>query len=270
MRRYNKLHLLCLILATLVLTAAGPLYGEVKMLPSTLSYKASHASSPPVKVLFKGVNNNDEVLYRMQPLKGPSGVLGPERFRINTPYTKGFQPLDRFQYVLTGKADEQVEALFSTEITWRDVPGIYKGKLVSNSDERELPIEVTVLRTTALSLNPTTFDLIPSPDMKTPIVTRVEIYLASNSRRWQLYAVTQPLVKEGGEKEIKTERIFVRLARDDNSGKWTSLDEPFRVAEGGPGPNRKVATLELAVESRRTDLPGQYEGTFKLMIANTP
>ena len=242
---------------------------EVVVAPVSLAFEATMPSSSPQKLVFIGKGLLNPVMYKILPAEGPSGILEPEKFKIKTPYTSDFQPLDRFRTILSGTADEQTEALLSVEIDWNNIPGIYSTRLISNSGEREVPIRITVLPKTIVFLNPAKFDLIPS-DMKAPIVTEIQIFTASNSRQWHLYCITEPLIREGGAEQINTSRVYVRQLSPDDSLSWHRLDKPFEVARGGPGPNRKVATIELAFESKREDRPGRYEGTFRFMIYNAP
>lgn len=238
-------------------------------MPVSLGFEATMPASSLQKLVFIGKGLSNQVMYKILPAEGPGGILLPEKFKIKTPYTGDFQPLDKFRTVLSETEDEQTEALLSIEIDWDNIPGVYNTRLVSNSGEREVPIQVTVLPKTIVSLNPAKFDLMPS-DMKAPIVEEIQIFVASNSKQWHLYCITEPLTREGGTEQINTTRVYVRQLSPDDSLTWHRLNKPFEVAKGGPGPNRKVATIELAFESKREDRPGRYEGTFRFMIYNAP
>jgi len=244
-------------------------FAEVVVVPVSLGFEATMPASSLQKLVFIGKGLSNQVMYKILPAEGPGGILLPEKFKIKTPYTGDFQPLDKFRTVLSETEDEQTEALLSIEIDWDNIPGVYNTRLVSNSGEREVPIQVTVLPKTIVSLNPAKFDLMPS-DMKAPIVEEIQIFVASNSKQWHLYCVTEPLTREGGTEQINTTRVYVRQLSPDDSLTWHRLNKPFEVAKGGPGPNRKVATIELAFESKREDRPGRYEGTFRFMIYNAP
>lgn len=244
-------------------------FAEVVVVPVSLGFEATMPASSLQKLVFIGKGLSNQVMYKILPAEGPGGILLPEKFKIKTPYTGDFQPLDKFRTVLSETEDEQTEALLSIEIDWNNIPGVYNTRLVSNSGEREVPIQVTVLPKTIVSLNPAKFDLMPS-DMKAPIVEEIQIFVASNSKQWHLYCITEPLTREGGTEQINTTRVYVRQLSPDDSLTWHRLNKPFEVAKGGPGPNRKVATIELAFESKREDRPGRYEGTFRFMIYNAP
>ena len=260
------------IISLAILVLAGgrnTAFAEVVVVPVSLAFEATMPASSLQKLVFIGKGLSNPVMYKILPAEGPGGILLPEKFKIKTPYTGNFQPLDKFRTVLSKTGDERTEALLFVEIDWDNIPGVYNTRMVSNSGEREVPIQVTVLQKTIVSLNPAKFDLIPS-DMKSPIVEKIQIFVASNSRQWHLYCMTESLTREGGTEQINTSRVYVRQLSPDDSLSWHRLDKPFEVARGGPGPNRKVATIELAFESKREDRPGRYEGTFRFMISNSP
>ena len=259
----------CLGIFLAIIQGTVPANAEVIVVPVSLTFQASLGASTPQKLTFVGKELTRPVMYRMLPLNGEAGTLPAANFKIKTPFTNGFQRLDRFQTVLSPGGDDQVTASLSVEVDWNNPPGTYSGSMISDSGEREVPIQVTVLPKSIVTLNPAKFDLVPS-DLNSPIVTRVEVFLASNSKHWHVFCVSESLKKQGGTEEIDTSRVYVRLVSTGNSVPWKKLDRPFKVAQGGPGPNRKVATLELVFQSRREDPPGRYEGTFKFMISNAP
>jgi len=268
-RVFFKGFIISLAILSAIICGRNIAFAEVVVIPVSLSFEATMPASSLQKLVFIGKGLSNPVMYKILPAEGLGGILQPEKFKIKTPYTGDFQPLDRFRTILSETEDEQTETLLSVEINWNNIPGVYSTRLVSNSGEREVPIQVTVLPKTIVFLNPAKFDLIPS-DMKAPIVTEVQIFVASNSRQWHLYCITEPLIREGGTEQINTSRVYVRQLSPEDSLTWHRLDKPFEVAKGGPGPNRKVATIELAFESKREDRPGRYEGTFRFMISNIP
>lgn len=252
-----------------LMAGKNPACAEVVVVPVSLAFEATMPSSSPQKLIFIGKGLSNPVMYKILPAEGSSGILQPEKFKIKTPYTGDFQPLDKFRTILSETGDEQTEALLSVKIDWNNIPGVYNTRLISNSGEREVPVQITVLPKTIVSLNPSAFDLIPS-DMKAPIITEVQIFVASNSRQWHLYCIAESLIRKGGTEQINTSRVYVKQLSPDDSLPWHRLDKPFGVAKGGPGPNRKVATIELAFESKRENPPGRYEGIFRFMISNSP
>ena len=241
---------------------------EIVVIPVSLTLKASMPSSPPEKLIFIGTGLANAVMYKILPAQGPNGVLQPDKFKIKTPYTIDFQPLDQFQTILSKNTEGQSETWISVDVDWKNTPGVYSTRLISNSGEREVPVQVNVLPKTIVSLNPPKFDLMPS-NMEAPLVTKIQVFLASNSVQWHLYCISNSLTRKGGKEQIKESRVYVRSLSSNDSLPWHRLDKPFRVASGGPGPNRKIATIELAFESQRQDLPGRYEGNFRFMISNT-
>lgn len=259
------------VLISVVVISVISARAELIVTPDTLDVKAKLSSSIPQKLAFIGHGISMRVMYKILPAHSPSGaVLKAEYFKIKTPYTSNFQSLQKFRTIFSGSLkEEQIEALLRVDTEWNHVPGIYRTKLISNSGEREVPVKVTVLPQTVVTLKPKKFDLFTS-NISAPVIQKIQLFVASNYSQWQIYCISEPLSMEAGGGLINTDRLYVRVTSPNDQQPWNQLNKPFKVAAGGPGSYRQAASIEFTFQARNNDQSGHYKGNFRFMIHNAP
>ena len=231
-----------------------------------LQPRMNAASIATVRML--PVDNQKSLRYRLTPLKGPGGAIVPQRVQVRTPFSPTPQTLDKFRVFLSGRETGPLTIEFLTDPSdWSDRPGSYVGRLIPDRTSPEIPVTLKIRPNSVISLRPERFVLRPSL-AEDPVITEVDISVASNSRRWVLAMVLDKLEKTPG--NIGTERVFARIKKPGKANPWISMNKPFWVAEGAPGLLRKIATLEFFIESRRSDPTGYYEGNIRFLIRNEP
>jgi len=219
-------------------------------------------------VLNPDSSQTSAVRYRLQSLSSGNNTIDNSRLKVNTIYTVGAESLDIFRTFLSGDEDgQQVIATFEFQPGWEDIPGTYTGRVISASSVPEIPVKVTVPAKSLMSLNPPMFSITPS-QISSPIITDVNVMMGSNSQRWELFLVAGDLAREGGEEEIKTDRVFVRVKNELDPQPWLSINEPTMVASGTAGSMRSIVTLQFIVESVRTDAAGKYTGNIRFLVRN--
>lgn len=259
-----------LFIALLCLGASTVTLADVDLMPRNgiSMYAMLGALSQESVVLKPDSSQTSAVRYHLQSLKSGGYAIDSSRLKVKTLYTVGSESLDYYRTFLSGKeSGQQVTAIFEFQPTWEDRPGIYTGRVISSSSVPEIPVEITILPKSLISLNPPSFQITPST-IEAPIITEVNVLLGSNSPRWELYVVAGDLAREKGKEAIETDRVFVRVKDELNPKSWTALTEPFQVVSGSAGPMRTVATLQFAVESERADPAGNYTGDIRILVRN--
>ena len=222
------------------------------------------------------------VQYRLEPLtqkvEGVVHTLDPERFLLESRYLKRAKAASRYRTLvgvdllpLLGgaepKRDIEVESTLHFEVGWNDLPGVYVGRLRPDNRDRDCPlpefdVQLAIAPKVAVDLKQEKIELTPSSRVS-PILSEVEVWLASNQSRWDLYLMSEALVQSSSKDLILPKKMFVR---EKGEGEWSALDAPYKVSSGHAGKKRKVATLEFFVESQQETPPGEYEGKIRWMV----
>lgn len=231
--------------------------------------KPSLQAPSDAQITLLPLGNTQRIRYLLRSLTGPSGNLKTSRIRVKTPFNRQFQGLDQYRDFLSGVETGPIPLTFRIEkAAWNEPPGVFQGKLIPERVAPEIPVTVTITPKSLIALRPEKLTLRSSP-LNDPIITEVEIYVTSNSRQWELAMIAGNL-KLRSDTTIQTSRVRARIRKGGGATPWTPLDKPFFIAKGGPGPNRKVATLEFTVQSRKADPIGFYQGGIRFLIRNSP
>ena len=219
-------------------------------------------------VLKPDASQISAVRYRLHSLQLNDYKINPNRLKVKTLYTIGAESLDLYRTFLSGNENaNQVNADFEFEPEWSDAPGVYMGSLVSTNDVPTIPVKITIVPKTVVSLQPAIFS-INSSLVNAPIAHEVSVLLGSNSPHWELYLNTDHFIQEATDEKINADRIFVRIKDEINPRPWLALDKMLKIISGVATPITTITILEFLVSSERADRAGEYLGNIKFLVRN--
>lgn len=241
-------------------------YANVIVYPSTgVNINTSPGVTGEANVQFKPDSTLLEpVKYRLSSLRVNGRDVSKSKLTVSNLYTKGKGPLDRFQFVLSGKeSSNPITSTFKFESQWADAPGIYLGNLTSDKDATEIPVKVTVNPKTTISVNPRNFEIVTS-SFDIPKIAQVDLIFGTNYQNVELYVTGENLTKSDGEYIPKT-KLYVKL-KGNPEFKWTEVSRPVKIYSGGSIAPSKVATLEFLVKADHLKDAGEYLGKIKFLV----
>ena len=213
------------------------------------------------------------VFYKLADFSVNDKEVDKSKLLIKTFYTNGFESLDQYRPVLSGKENQlPLTAIIKFEPSWYDLPGTYTGLLipgVNDADHNQLPsvpVSVVVNPISRLSLEPATFSIATS-SMALPVISEVDLLFGTNRSLWSLYIKAENLVKQSGS-EIESDRIYVRIKNVETPNTWLLLDRPLKIISGSATSIHNIATLEFFVDAKLADKSGEYTGQIKFFVQN--
>lgn len=227
------------------------------------------------------VDQGQMIRYKMEPLEqkvdGVTHTLAADRFQLRNRYHRHPVSTDRYRTLIgtdfvpllaeAGRHRIEVETVLLFQPSWSDRSGTYEGVLRPDNQNRtcrlpEILVRLTIAPQTAVELKPKELEITPSSPTS-PIINEVDVWLSSNQSRWKLYLVGEDLKQTRGKEEIGASKVFVRRQGE---SQWHSLKLPYAIAQGQSGAKKRVATIELFIESEQETPPGDYQGDLRWMV----